>query len=124
MSKNITFYLLEDCSTCQKAKRYLERHGIKDFQTRDIKENPLSRDEIISLSKMLGGAENLFSRRTIKYRELKLAERELTAAEMIDLMTSDYTFLKRPVLVIADKAIAGFFEKQFADFIYQYYFEK
>ena len=124
MSKKVTFYWLENCSTCQKAKRYLERHDIKDFQIRDIKENPLSRDEITKLSKMLGGEENLFSRRAVKYREMKLGERELDAAEMIDLMAGEYTFLKRPILVIEDKAIAGFFEKQFADFIYKYYFGK
>lgn len=124
MSKNVIFYQLEDCSTCQKAKRYLERHDIRDFQARDIKENPLSRAEVANLSEMLGDANELFSRRTVKYREMKLSERELSRAEMIDLMAGDYAFLKRPILVIGDKAVAGFFEKQFADFIYKYYFEK
>lgn len=124
MSENITFYWSENCSTCQKAKRFLERHGIKNYEKRDIKENPLSRDEVVKLSAVIGGADNLFSRRAVKYREMKLNERELAAPEMIDLMTSDYTFLKRPVLVINDKAIAGFFEKQFEDFIYKNYFNK
>ena len=124
MSENITFYWLENCSTCQKAKRFLERHGIKNYEKRDIKENPLSRDEVVKLSAIIGGADNLFSRRAVKYREMKLNERELSAPEMIDLMASEYTFLKRPVLVINDKAIAGFFEKQFEDFIYKNYFNK
>lgn len=124
MNKEITFYWLENCSTCRKAKRYLERHDIKNYKTRDIKENPLTRDEIVNLSKMLGGAENLFSRRAVKYREMKLNEREITATEMIDLMAGEYTFLKRPVLVIDGKAVAGFFEKQFQDFIYTNYLKK
>ncbi|HEY0656981.1 MAG TPA: arsenate reductase family protein [Pyrinomonadaceae bacterium] len=124
MSKNITFYWSETCSTCQKAKNFLERHGIKNYEKRDIKENPLSRDEVVKLSAIIGGADNLFSRRAVKYREMKLNERELAAPEMIDLMASEYTFLKRPVLVINDKAIAGFFEKQFEDFIYKNYFNK
>jgi arsenate reductase len=124
MSKNITFYWSETCSTCQKAKKFLERHGIKNYEKRDIKENPLSRDEVVKLSAIIGGADNLFSRRAVKYREMKLNERELAAPEMIDLMASEYTFLKRPVLVINDKAIAGFFEKQFEDFIYKNYFNK
>jgi len=124
MSENITFYWSESCSTCQKAKRFLERFDIKDFTARDIKENPLSRDEVVKLTEMLGGADNLFSRRAVKYREMKLGERELSAAEMIELMTDEYTFLKRPVLVIDDKAIAGYFEKQFEDFIYKNYLKK
>ncbi len=76
MSENITFYWLENCSTCQKAKRFLERHDLKNFEIRDIKENPLSRDEVVKLLVMLGGADNLFSRRAVKYREMKLNERE------------------------------------------------
>ena len=124
MNRNVTFYWLENCTTCQKAKKYLERHEIKDYEIRDIKNNPLTREEIVNLSAMLGGADDLFSRRAIKYREMKLSERELTEREMIDLMEGEYTFLKRPILVIGDKVIAGFFEKQFQDFIYKNYFNK
>jgi arsenate reductase len=124
MKKNVTFYWSENCSTCQKAKKFVERHGIKDFELRDIKNNPLSPIEIVRLIEMLGGANELFSRRAVKYREMKLNERELSEAEMVDLMTNEYTFLKRPILVIGDKAIAGFFERFFQDFIYKYYIQK
>jgi len=116
--KDITFYWLPDCSTCQKAKRFLERHSVAITRFRDIKEEPLSRAEIENLAQMLGGAEELFSRRAVKYREMKLSERELTKQEMLDLMTEEYTFLKRPILVIDGKAIAGFFEKTFESFLY------
>lgn len=124
MNKNVTFYWSENCSTCQKAKKFVERHGIKDFALRDIKNDPLSPIEIVRLVEMLGGANELFSRRAVKYREMKLNERELSEAEMIDLMTEEYTFLKRPILVVGDKAVAGFFERFFQDFIYQNYLQK
>ncbi len=116
--KDITFYWSPDCSTCQKAKRFLERHSVAISRVRDIKEEPLSRSEVEDISEMLGGAENLFSRRAVKYREMKLAERELSAGEMLDLMAEEYTFLKRPILVIDGKATAGFFEKTFESFLY------
>ncbi len=116
--KDITFYWLPDCSTCQKAKRFIERHGIAINSLRDIKEEPLSRSEVEEIAKMLGGAENLFSRRAVKYREMKLAERELSAEEMFDLMAEEYTFLKRPIAVGGEKAVAGFFEKTFESFLY------
>lgn len=124
MKKDITFYWSENCSTCQKAKKFVERHGVKDFELRDIKNNPLSPIEVVRLVEMLGGANELFSRRAVKYREMKLNERELSETEMIDLMTNEYTFLKRPILVIGDQAIAGFFERFFQDFIYKYYLQK
>ncbi len=119
MMNDTIFYWLPNCSTCQKAKRRLERHNVKVSNFRDIKEEPLTREEIVNLAKTLGGAENLFSRRAVKYREMKLSERELSAEEMIDLMVSDYTFLKRPILVKNGSAMAGYFEKYFDRFLYE-----
>jgi arsenate reductase len=121
--ENVTFYWLPGCSTCQKAKGFLERHGIRGFALRDIKEEPLTRDEVVKLTKMLGGAEELFSRRAVKYREMKLGEREVSPAEMLDLMAGEYTFLKRPVLVMKDKAIAGYFEKFWNQFLNENYYK-
>ena len=121
--KEITFYWLPNCSTCQKAKRFIERHNIRDFNLRDIRENPLARSEVEKLARSLGGANELFSRRAVKYREMKLNERELSNEEMLDLMTEEYTFLKRPILVIGDQAIAGFFEKSFRQFLEDNYYD-
>ncbi len=121
--ENTTFYWLPNCSTCQKAKSYIERHGIRDYTLRDIKENPLTREEVENLAKMLGGADELFSRRAVKYREMKLGEREVSKAEMLDLMTDEYTFLKRPILVMKGKAIAGYFEKFWSDFLEENYYK-
>ena len=112
----IYFYGLPDCTTCQKALRRLDYHKIADVQKRNIKEEPLIRAEVEKLATMLGGAENLFSRRSIKYRELGLRDKMLSDAEMLDLMASDYTFLKRPILTAGGEAIAGFFEKEYDEF--------
>lgn len=109
----ITFYGLPNCSTCQKALRRLDYHRVQPTKMRNIKEEPLTREEIERLAKMLGGAANLFSRRSVKYRELGLRDRTISEDEMLDLMASEYTFLKRPILVIDDKAVAGFFEKEY-----------
>jgi len=45
-----------------------------------------------------------------------LRDKTLSEAEMLDLMASDYTFLKRPILVASGTAIAGFFEKEYDEF--------
>lgn len=121
--KDVIFYWSPNCTTCQKAKRRLERHRVSVTKFRDIKEESLGREEVEELVKMLGGASELFSRRAVKYREMKLNERELSDAEMIDLMASDYTFLKRPILVVGDKATAGYFEKFFDIFLNENYYK-
>ncbi|MBA2494005.1 MAG: Spx/MgsR family RNA polymerase-binding regulatory protein [Acidobacteria bacterium] len=122
--KDTIFYWLPNCTTCQKAKRRLERHKVLVTQFRDLKEEPLIREEVENLAKMLGGAGELFSRRAVKYRELKLNERKLSEEEMIDLMAAEYTFLKRPILVINGKATAGYFEKFFDMFLNENYYNK
>lgn len=115
---------MENCSTCQKAVRWLDRRGVKITKFRDIKEEPLSRAEIERLVKMLGGAEELFSKRAVKYRDLKLSEKVLSREEMLELMSGEYTFLKRPILEIDGHATAGFFEKSYLSFLDRHYHSK
>lgn len=113
----IEFYGLPHCTTCQKALRRLAYHGVSDIAKRDIKTEPLDRAQIERLAKLVGGAAHLFSRRSNKYRELGLKDRTLSEAEMLDLMTEEYTFLKRPILVADNRAVAGFFEKEYDEFL-------
>ncbi len=122
--KDVTFYWLPNCSTCQKAVRWLERRGVTITENRDIKDTPLTRAEIERLVKMLGGPAELFSKRAVKYREMGLAARTLSDEEMLDLMTEEYTFLKRPIMEIDGHAVAGFFEMSFERFLADHYFEK
>lgn len=113
----IYFYGLPNCTTCQKALRRLDYHRVADVEKRNIKDAPLSRAEIETLAKMVGGVENLFSRRSVKYRELGLRDKNLSETEMLDLMAEEYTFLKRPILVAGKTLIAGFFEKEYDEFL-------
>ena len=115
MSK-IIFYGLPQCTTCQKALRRLDYHRVENIEKRDIKEQPLTREEVEKLAQMLGGAENLFSRRSIKYRELGLRDKTLSENDLLDLMANEYTFLKRPIIIAGKTAIAGFFEKEYDAF--------
>jgi arsenate reductase len=115
--KEIYFYWLPNCTTCQKAKRRLDYHRLSITKLRDLREEPLSLEEVKNLAEKLGGVENLFSRRSVRFRELGLRDKELSENDMLDLMTTEYTFLKRPILVLNNKAIAGFFEKFFDEFV-------
>ncbi len=109
----VYFYGLPNCTTCQKALRRLDYHRVENVKKRNIKDEPLSRREIEKLAAMLGGAANLFSRRSNKYRELGLRDKTLSETEMLDLMTEEYTFLKRPILTHGKQAVAGFFEREY-----------
>ena len=110
-------YWLPNCDTCKKAAVFLQQNNVVVTRFHNLKTEKLSRTEIEKLAEMVGGVENLFSRRAIKYRELGLNKREVLPAEMFDLIESDYTFVKRPVLVIGNRATCGFSEKNWIEFI-------
>lgn len=108
-------YWLPHCSTCQKAKAYLEAKGVRFSVVRDIKADPLSEAEVKDLVAKIGGAEALFSKRAMKFRSLGLHEQTLTAEQLVGHMATEYTFIKRPVVIFeATQAIfAGFSAKQY-----------
>ena len=116
MPNTITLYWLPHCTTCQKAASYLESKGIKVNKFHDVKNEPLNRTEVEKLATFVGGPNELFSRRAIKYRQMGLHERELSEEEMLDLMAREYTFIKRPVLVEGKRAVAGFSSKAYDKF--------
>lgn len=113
----LTLYWLPHCTTCQKAVQYVAKKGFAVSKFRDIKSLPLNRKEVEHLTELMGGAVELFSRRARKYRELNLAERELSSDEMVQLMAEEYTFIKRPVLVRDGRAVAGFTPKSYDSFL-------
>lgn len=108
----VDVYWLPYCTTCQKAVAYLEGKGVPIRTYRNLKEQPLSEDEVRALAAKVGGVDKLFSRRAMKYRAMGLHERELSDDDLVRLMAEEYTFFTRPVLVRGDSATAGFSAKK------------
>jgi arsenate reductase len=108
------FYWLPYCSTCVKAQQYLLEKGVEIKKYIDVKAEPVPRTEIEELTGLMGSVEALFSKRAMKYRSLGLDKMTLSDDDMLRYMHEEYTFIKRPVLVTADKKIlAGFSAKQY-----------
>ena len=112
-SVSVEVYGLPYCTTCQKAVQYLEdQKGVTVRSFRNLKEEPLSVDEVRGLAAKVGGVEKLFSRRAMKYRQMGLHEREVPEEEMVKLMSEEYTFVTRPVIARGGRATAGFSAKR------------
>jgi arsenate reductase len=110
---SVEMYGLPYCTTCQKAVGYLEdQKGVTIRSFRNLKEEPLSMDEVRDLAAKVGGADKLFSKRAMKYRQMGLHEKELSEDDLLRLMTEEYTFVTRPVIVRGDRAAAGFNAKR------------
>ena len=115
--KKVRLYGLPHCSTCQKAVEFLENAGVTIEKFHDVKEEKLSRKKIEELVKLVGGAAKLFSKRAMKYRSMGLNEMELSDDDLIGYMVDEYTFIRRPVLVSGDFAMAGFAKKKYEEFV-------
>lgn len=105
------------CSTCQKAKKYLEERNIS-FETHDIiLETPTKKElnEYIKTSNK--DIRKFFNTSGLKYRELKLKDKlsTMTKEEMLDLLSSDGMLIKRPLLICKDKVLIGFKEKEWSE---------
>lgn len=99
-------YYLSTCSTCA---RIMKELGIekKGFVLQDIKTEKITPAQLDALKKLSGSYEALFSRVALKYRALGLGQKTLTEKEYRHYILDEYTFLKRPVIVIGDKLFIG-----------------
>lgn len=98
-------YFLATCSTCN---RIMKELGIDDsFVQQDIKAEQITSDQLDEMKEMAGSYEALFSRVAMKYRAMKLGERDLKEADYRQLILDEYTFLKRPVILIGDQIFIG-----------------
>lgn len=97
------FYL----STCDTCKRILNSWKTDGVELQDIKTEQMTADQVDHMIGLAGSAEALFSKRARKYKELGLKDHDLSDAEVRELIINEYTFLKRPVLVLDDKIFVG-----------------
>jgi arsenate reductase len=99
----------------------LDKQIGKKFTLQNIKFEkitPSQLDEMKNLAcrqaGMTGSYEALFSRRAIKYKEWKLKDKKLTEKDYRQYILDEYTFLKRPVIIINDKIFIGSEKKTIA----------
>ncbi len=97
-------YFLKTCST---SKRILKDLPIADFEIKDIKENPLTLQELEEMKALSGSYESLFSRRAKKYHQMKLKNEILAEKDYKRLLLDEYTFLKRPVVLMENHIYIG-----------------
>lgn len=102
------------CSTCQKAKKWLDDNGVS-YQERNIKEENPSVEELTAWFQKSGmPLKNFFNTSGMLYRQHQLKDRlpSMSEAEQIKLLASDGMLVKRPLLVGDDFVLTGFKEAE------------
>lgn len=105
------------CTTCQKAKKWLDEKGIA-YEERDIKtENP-SADELRAWHKLSGlPLKKFFNTSGNSYKNLGLKDKLPTMSEdeQIELLATDGMLVKRPLLVTDTRVLTGFREAEWSE---------
>ncbi len=99
-------YYLATCSTCQRIMKELDIDSY-DFTLQEIKTRPITPEQLDEMKALAGSYESLFSRRAMKYKSMGLKNQNLTEEDYKKLILQEYTFLKRPVLIIDNQIFVG-----------------
>lgn len=98
------------CSTCKKAKSWLDEHQIT-YAARHIKENNPTYEELWDWYKRSGlPLKRFFNTSGLVYRSLGLTDKlpTMTEEDQLKLLATDGMLVKRPLLVLEDQVLVGF----------------
>ena len=111
------FVCYPKCSTCQKAKQWLEQNKIK-FEERHIKEDHPTLEELKEWHHRSGlPLKRFFNTSGLKYKELQLKDKlpTMSEEEQYALLATDGLLVKRPILVCKDHVLVGFREAEWKE---------
>jgi arsenate reductase len=98
-------YHLSTCNTNQRILKTLNPGN--EFELIDIKAQNIDGKTLDWIKEKVGSYEALFSKKAMKYRSMGLDKRILSELEIRQLMLDEYTFLKRPFIIINEDVFIG-----------------
>lgn len=104
------------CSTCQRAKKWLDERGVS-YEERHIKEEKPTAEELLQWQSASGlPMTRFFNTSGQLYRQMELKDKlpTMSNSEMAALLAADGMLVKRPLLVGEDFVLVGFREKEWA----------
>ena len=105
------------CSTCQKAKKWLDTHGIAHTDRHIVEDNP-SFDELKQWHEMSNiPLKKFFNTSGMLYKEMQLKDKlpAMSEDEQLKLLASNGMLVKRPLIVDGDTVLTGFRETEWEE---------
>ena len=113
----IKFICYPKCTTCQKAKKWLDDNKI-EYELRDIKLDNPTLQELTEWYKKSGlPLKKFFNTSGLLYKSLDLKNKlpTMTEDEMLNLLATDGMLVKRPIIIGADFVLVGFKETEWKE---------
>lgn len=105
------------CTTCQKAKKWLDDNGI-EYESRHIKEQNPTYEELKKWYEQSGlPLKKFFNTSGLLYKSMELKNKlpNMTEEEQLKLLATDGMLVKRPIIVSENIVLTGFREKEWAE---------
>ena len=113
----IKFICYPKCTTCQKAKKWLDDNKI-EYELRDIKEENPTLEELTAWYKQSGlPLKKFFNTSGLLYKSMELKDKlpTMTEEEQLKLLASDGMLVKRPLVIGEDFVLVGFKESEWSE---------
>ena len=114
---HMLFLCYPKCTTCQKAKQFLDEHSLP-YSLRDIKTDRPTYEELKSWQQKSGlPLRRFFNTSGLQYRALELKDRlpQMSEEEQLQSLATDGMLVKRPLLILDDDVLVGFRETQWLE---------
>ncbi|MDR9419769.1 arsenate reductase family protein [Gracilimonas sp.] len=106
---------IKNCNKIRDTKKWMEEHDV-EYEFVDVKKDPLTRQELKELEFKVG-LDVLLNKRGRKWRDLGLANKDLSEEDLFAQLLKHQTMIKRPVLIKDESVLVGYDEASFEAFI-------
>lgn len=105
------------CSTCKKAKKWLEENNLEFTEKDIVEDNPTFEELNEWYEKSELPLKRFFNTSGMKYRELKLKDKlpNMSEDEQLELLATDGMLVKRPIIISEDVVLTGFKVKEWEE---------
>jgi arsenate reductase (glutaredoxin) len=120
---SIKFFEYKKCSTCQKARKFLDKKKISYDDISIIDQPPTVAElktMLTHLKRSGGSIKNLFNTSGVQYRELKISEKlkaGLSESDALELLSKNGKLIKRPFLLTKKTGTVGFKEAEWTSLL-------
>lgn len=120
--KKVLFLCYPKCSTCQKARKWLEEHNIEYTERHIVEENPTF-DELKAWHQQSGfPLKKFFNTSGLIYKEMQLKDKlpTMSEEEQLELLSTNGMLVKRPLIIAEDKVLVAFKEAEWESLVEKY----
>jgi len=113
----VTLYTSPSCTSCRKAKAWLEEHEIP-YKERNIFSEPLSIDEIKEILRMTeDGTDEIISTRSKTFQKLDVNVDTMPLQDLFELIKNNPGLLRRPIIIDEKRLQVGYNEDEIRRFL-------